>query len=72
MNVKVRVRGAYSVYVRELAATLFQGRTYEVPREVYRQYGDWLQAVEETPRPQPKTNGEKQEVEDGDLRRSEH
>lgn len=72
MNVKVRVRGAYSVYVRELAATLVQGRTYEVPREVYRQYGDWLQAVEETPRPQPKTNGEKREVEDGDLRRSEH
>lgn len=72
MNVKVQVRGAYSVYVRELAATLVQGRTYEVPREVYRQYGDWLQAVEETPRPQPKTNGEKREVEDGDLRRSEH
>lgn len=72
MNVKVRVRGAYSVYVRELAATLVQGRTYEVPREIYQQYGDWLQAVEETPRPQPKTNGEKREVEDGDLRRSEH
>ena len=59
MKVKVRVRGAYSVYVRELAATLFQGRTYEVPREVYRQYGDWLQVVEETPRPQPKKKGEK-------------
>lgn len=69
MKVKVRVRRAYSVYVRELAATLFQGRTYEVPREIYRKYGEWLQAVEETPRPQPKKKGEKQEVEDGDLRR---